>query len=86
MKNKLKNVSFLMPLFNSDIQLLKRSLVSIYQQTYKGNIIVLGRQSKDSLYSKSMATFEEDTVYDQKDAEGFIKLNALRLKILKNRT
>ncbi len=52
---------------------------------YKGNIIVVGRKSEDSLYSQSMATFEEDTVYDQEDAEGFIKLNALRLKILKNR-
>ena len=52
---------------------------------YKGNIVVLGRQSQDSLYSQSMATFEEDAVYDQKDAEGFIKLNSLRLKILKNR-
>ena len=52
---------------------------------YKGNIVVLGRQSQDSLYSQSMATFEEDEVYDQKDAEGFIKLNSLRLKILKNR-
>jgi argininosuccinate synthase len=52
---------------------------------YKGNIVVLGRQSQDSLYSQSMATFEEDSVYDQKDAEGFIKLNSLRLKILKNR-
>ena len=52
---------------------------------YKGNTIVVGRKSKDSLYSQSMATFEEDTVYNQEDAEGFIKLNALRLKILKNR-
>ena len=53
---------------------------------YKGNIIVIGRKSEDSLYSQSMATFEEDTVYNQEDAEGFIKLNALRLKILKKRT
>ncbi len=53
---------------------------------YKGNIIVVGRKSEDSLYSQSIATFEEDTVYNQEDAEGFIKLNALRLKILKNRT
>ena len=53
---------------------------------YKGNTIVVGRKSEDSLYSQSMATFEEDTVYNQEDAEGFIKLNALRLKILKNRT
>ena len=52
---------------------------------YKGNTIVVGRKSEDSLYSQSMATFEEDTVYNQEDAEGFIKLNALRLKILKNR-
>ncbi len=52
---------------------------------YKGNVIVLGRKSKKSLYSSEVATFEEDMVYDQKDAEGFIKLNALRLKLLKNR-
>ena len=51
---------------------------------YKGNVIVTGRKSKSSLYSNGMATFEEDSVYDQKDAEGFIKLNALRLKLLKN--
>ncbi len=52
---------------------------------YKGNVIILGRKSKKSLYSSEVATFEEDVVYDQKDAEGFIKLNALRLKLLKNR-
>ena len=51
---------------------------------YKGNVIVTGRKSKSSLYSNEMATFEEDSVYDQKDAEGFIKLHALRLKLLKN--
>jgi argininosuccinate synthase len=48
---------------------------------YKGNVTVLGRKSKQSLFSESFATFEKDTVYNQKDAEGFIKLNALRLKI-----
>ena len=48
---------------------------------YKGNVIVLGRKSPRSLYDEDVATFEEDTVYDQKDAEGFIKLNALRLRI-----
>jgi len=53
---------------------------------YKGNVIILGRKSDSSLYSTEMATFEEDSVYDQKDAEGFIKLNALRLKLLKNIT
>ena len=49
---------------------------------YKGNVILSGRKSKKSLYSMEHVTFEEDTVYDQKDAEGFIKLNALRLKLL----
>ncbi len=48
---------------------------------YKGNAIVAGRKSENSLYHPDFATFEEDTVYDQKDAEGFIKINALRLKI-----
>jgi len=52
---------------------------------YKGNVIILGRKSEKSLYSNKMATFEEENVYDQKDAEGFIKLNALRLKLLKDR-
>ena len=48
---------------------------------YKGNIMVVGRASKDSLFNPEYSTFEEDSVYDQKDAEGFIKLNALRLII-----
>ncbi len=48
---------------------------------YKGNCIVLGRQSQDSLYREDFATFEDDSVYSQKDAEGFIRLNALRLRI-----
>ena len=48
---------------------------------YKGNCIVVGRKSDHSLYSPDFATFEEEEVYDQKDAEGFIRLNALRLKI-----
>ncbi len=45
---------------------------------YKGNIIVLGRKSTKSLYKEEYVTFEQDEVYNQKDAEGFIKLNALR--------
>ncbi len=49
---------------------------------YKGNVIVEGRQSPYSLYSMAHVTFEEDTVYDQRDAQGFIKLNALRLRLL----
>jgi argininosuccinate synthase len=48
---------------------------------YKGNTIVAGRKSPYSLYSEDFATFEKDEVYNQKDATGFIKLNALRLRI-----
>ncbi|MFO1241811.1 MAG: argininosuccinate synthase [Rickettsiales bacterium] len=49
---------------------------------YKGNVIVEGRKSPKSIYSMAHVTFEEDSVYDQHDAEGFIKLNALRLRLL----
>jgi argininosuccinate synthase len=49
---------------------------------YKGLARVVGRKSPNSLYSLAHVTFEEDQVYDQRDAEGFIKLNALRLKLL----
>ncbi|MFZ5580378.1 MAG: argininosuccinate synthase [Pseudomonadota bacterium] len=54
---------------------------------YKGNVIVSGRRSeRDSLFSASIATFEDDQgAYDQKDAEGFIKLNALRMRIAAQR-
>jgi argininosuccinate synthase len=48
---------------------------------YKGSCSVLGRKSDTSLYREDFATFEDDTVYRQKDAEGFIRLNALRLRI-----
>ncbi|HEX3033867.1 MAG TPA: argininosuccinate synthase [Thermodesulfobacteriota bacterium] len=50
---------------------------------YKGNVSVAGRRSPFSLYQKDLATFEEDRVYNQKDATGFIRLNALRLSIKK---
>jgi argininosuccinate synthase len=50
---------------------------------YKGNCSVVGRRSPCSLYSEAFATFERDTVYNQRDAEGFIKLNALRLRMRK---
>ncbi|MBI1364493.1 MAG: argininosuccinate synthase [Alphaproteobacteria bacterium] len=53
---------------------------------YKGSASVVGRTSPNSLYSMAHVTFEEDAVYDQKDAEGFIKLNALRLKLLARRS
>ena len=49
---------------------------------FKGRVSVVGRKSPYSLYSMEHVTFEEDTVYDQRDAEGFIKLNALRLRLL----
>ncbi|MBR9982855.1 MAG: argininosuccinate synthase [Desulfatitalea sp.] len=52
-------------------------------QLYKGNCTVTGRKSDYSLYSEAHATFEGDVVYSQKDAEGFIRLNALRLRIQK---
>lgn len=48
---------------------------------YKGNVQVTGRKSAKSMYRQDFATFEEDTVYRQQDAEGFIRLNALRLRI-----
>ena len=48
---------------------------------YKGSAVVVGRSSKQSLYSLEHVTFEEDSVYDQTDAEGFIKINALRLRL-----
>jgi argininosuccinate synthase len=48
---------------------------------YKGNCTPVGRKSDRSLYHESFATFEEDEVYNQADAEGFIKLNSLRLQI-----
>ena len=59
---------------------------TVYLRIYKGNVEVLGRKSSNSLYSNEIATFESDQVYDQKDALGFIKLNALRLKLIKKRT
>jgi argininosuccinate synthase len=48
---------------------------------YRGNTIVTGRRSPNSLYDEKIATFEADSVYNQRDAEGFIKLNALRLRL-----
>ena len=52
---------------------------------YKGNATVVGRESKYSLYDQDLVTFEEGAVaYDHRDAEGFIKLNALRMRIAAN--
>ncbi len=50
-------------------------------ELYKGNVTILGRKSKQSLFNTAYSTFEEDSVYNQKDAAGFIKLNALRFII-----
>ncbi|MBU14297.1 MAG: argininosuccinate synthase [Gammaproteobacteria bacterium] len=59
---------------------------SVRLKLYKGNVIVVGRQSDDSLFDKDIATFEDDAgAYDQADAAGFIKLNALRLRIAAQR-
>jgi len=61
---------------------------TVRMELYKGNCTVLGRRSDRSIYSEDFATFEDDTVYSHKDAEGFIRLNALRLRIqqiLKNK-
>jgi argininosuccinate synthase len=53
---------------------------------YKGNATVIGRESSESLYDQELVTFEDGAVaYDQKDAAGFIKLNALRLRVLGKR-
>jgi argininosuccinate synthase len=59
---------------------------SVRLKLYKGNVIVLGRSSPFSLYAQDLVTFEDDRgAYDQKDAQGFIKLNALRLRTLARR-
>ena len=56
---------------------------SVRVKLYKGSASVAGRSSPDSLYSEAHVTFEDDAgAYDQKDAAGFIKINALRLKLL----
>jgi argininosuccinate synthase len=54
---------------------------TVRMRLYKGNVMITGRKSPNSLYRADIATFEKDSVYNQKDAEGFIRLNALRLKI-----
>ncbi len=53
------------------------------QSCPSNRLAIAGRKSPISLYDQETATFEADTVYDQRDAEGFIKLNALRLRLMK---
>lgn len=56
---------------------------TVRMKLYKGNCLVVGRKSERSLYHPELATFEEEGIYNQKDAEGFIRLNALRLRVRK---
>jgi argininosuccinate synthase len=75
--------------FSPEMELLKKSIDetqrdvtgTVRLKLYKGNCAVIGRKSEKSLYHGAFATFVKDTVYNQKDAEGFIRLNALRLRI-----
>jgi argininosuccinate synthase len=82
--------------YSPEMDLLKGAIVSTQENVtgtarlklYKGGVTVAGRKSPVSLYRTDFATFEKETVYNQADATGFIKINALRLKIramLKNR-
>ena len=75
--------------FSPEMRLLQRTMDdaqttvngTVRLKLYKGNCTPVGRKSANSLYSESFATFEEDEVYNQADATGFIRLNALRLRI-----
>jgi len=75
--------------FSPEMEILKKTIKETQKDVtgdvrlklYKGNCTVVGRRSAHSLYSEDFATFEADEVYRQKDAEGFIRLNALRLRI-----
>lgn len=75
--------------FSPEREMLQTTMDSIQKDVtgtvrlklYKGNCIVVGRKSPKSLYHPELATFEAERIYNQKDAEGFIKLNALRLKV-----
>jgi argininosuccinate synthase len=75
--------------FTPEMEILKTTIAETQKNVtgdvrlkfYKGNCMVVGRRSPLSLYSEDFATFEADEVYRQKDAEGFIRLNALRLRI-----
>jgi argininosuccinate synthase len=75
--------------FAPEFELMRKLLDEMQQpvtgdarlKLYRGNVVVMGRRSPGSLYDEKVATFEADTVYNQRDAEGFIKLNALRLRL-----
>jgi len=75
--------------FSPEMRLLQKTMDetqttvtgTVRLKVYKGNCMVVGRKSDQSLYMQELATFEEDDIYRQKDAEGFIRLNGLRLKV-----
>jgi argininosuccinate synthase len=75
--------------FSPELDLLRKTIEetqvhvtgTVRLKLYKGNCTVVGRKSEKSLYRGDFATFGEDVVYNQRDAEGFIRLNALRLRI-----
>ena len=76
-------LSFDYPLFKSlakTVNSQEKVEGKVKLKLYKGNTIITGRESSLSLYDTKLATFEEDNIFTQKDAEGFIKLNALRLR------
>ena len=61
-------------------------MATVRLKLYKGGVSIAGRKSEDTLFDESIATFEEDAgAYNQADAEGFIKLNALRLRTAASR-
>lgn len=71
-----------MKLLQNMIDMTQKNVSGVVRiELYKGNCRILGRRSDESLYKEDFATFEDDSVYSQKDAEGFIRLNALRLRI-----
>ena len=89
--NKISELIYYGYWFSPEMAVLKKTIDetqmdvtgTVRLKLYKGNCTVVGRKSEKSLYSGDFATFEEDAVYNQRDAEGFIRLNALRLRIRK---
>ena len=77
--------------YSPELEFLRAAVVASQERVtgsarlrlYKGGLSLLGRRSPHSLYHEDVATFEADTSYDQSDADGFIRLNALRLKLRK---
>lgn len=73
-----------MKILQNMIDMTQQNVTGIVRlELYRGNCRIVGRKSDKSLYREDFATFEDDAVYSQKDAEGFIRLNALRLRIIK---